>query len=68
MIYNKPRDYIFRVPNAPEKQSKKVKTKAKKDNNVTEVVVIKQKPKKQEIAKIASFFVTLSPYTTSIPS
>ena len=59
MIYNKPRDYIFRVPNAPEKQSKKVKTKAKKDNNVTEVVVIKQKPKKQEIAKIASFFVTL---------
>jgi len=49
------------VPNAtaPEKQSKKTKGKAKKDNNLTEIVVIKQKPKKQEIAKIAAFFVTL---------
>ncbi len=61
MIYNKPKDYIFRVPDPKktEKQSKKEKRKNKKDNIETPIVVIKQKPRKQEIIKIASFFVTL---------
>ena len=61
MIYNKPRDFIFRVsdPKKAEKQSKKEKHKNKKDNIEAQVVVIKQKPRKQEIIKIASFFVTL---------
>ncbi len=61
MIYNKPKDFIFRVPDPKktEKQSKKEKRKNKKENIETQVVIIKQKPRKQEIAKIASFFVTL---------
>ena len=61
MIYNKPKDFIFRVPDPKkaEKQSKKEKRKNKKDNIEPPIVVIKQKPRKQEIIKIASFFVTL---------
>ena len=61
MIYNKPRDFVFRVPDPKktEKQSKKEKRKNKKENIETPVVILKQKPRKQEIAKIASFFVTL---------
>lgn len=61
MIYNKPRDFIFRVPDPKktEKQSKKEKRKNKKDNIEPQVVIIKQKPRRQEIIKIASFFVTL---------
>ena len=31
----------------------------KKDSSITEIIVIKQKPKKQEVIKIASFFITL---------
>ncbi len=61
MIYNKPRDFIFRVPDPKktEKQSKKEKRKNKKDNIEPQVVIIKQKPRRHEIIKIASFFVTL---------
>lgn len=61
MIYNKPRDFIFRVPDPKktEKQSKKEKRKNKKDNIEPQVVIKKQKPRRQEIIKIASFFVTL---------
>ena len=58
MIYNKPRDFIFKAP-TPEKEKKPKKQKIKKEASVTEIIVIKQKPKKQEVLKIASFFVTL---------
>ena len=58
MIYNKPRDFVFRAP-APEKEKKQKKPKEKKESSVTEIIVIKQKPKRQEIIKIASFFITL---------
>lgn len=59
MIYNKPRDFVFKVPNAKPTEKKVKKEKNFKVNNVTEFVVAKQKPKKQELIKIASFFVTL---------
>lgn len=58
MIYNKPRDFIFKAP-APEKEKKQKKQKIKKESSITEIIVIKQKPKKQEVIKIASFFITL---------
>lgn len=58
MIYNKPRDFIFKAP-APEKEKKQKKQKVKKESSVTEIVVIKQKPKREEVIKIASFFITL---------
>lgn len=59
MIYNKPRDFIFKVPNtkAPEKKVKKEKTE--KVNTSPVFTVAKQKPRKQELIKIASFFITL---------
>jgi len=59
MIYNKPKDFIFRTPNSPEKEKVRKKKKSNKENSVTEIIVIKQKPKKQEVAKIAAFLVTL---------
>ena len=58
MIYNKPRDFVFKAP-APEKEKKQKKQKVKKESSITEVIVIKQKPKREEIIKIASFFITL---------
>jgi hypothetical protein len=58
MIYNKPRDFVFKAP-APEKEKKQKKQKPKKESSITEVIVIKQKPKREEIIKIASFFITL---------
>ncbi len=58
MIYNKPRDFVFKAP-APEKEKKPKKQKVKKESSITEVIVIKQKPKREEIIKIASFFITL---------
>ena len=58
MIYNKPRDFVFKVP-TPEKEKKQRKLKPKREKGVTEIIVIKQKPKKQEVIKIASFFITL---------
>jgi hypothetical protein len=58
MIYNKPRDFIFKTP-APEKEKKQKKQKLKKESSITEIIVIKQKPKRQEVIKIASFFITL---------
>ena len=58
MIYNKPRDFVFKAP-APEKEKKQKKQKLKKESSITEVIIIKQKPKREEIIKIASFFITL---------
>ena len=58
MIYNKPRDFVFKVP-TPEKEKKHRKLKPKREKSITEIIVIKQKPKKQEVIKIASFFITL---------
>ena len=58
MIYNKPRDFVFKAP-APEKEKKQKKQKPKKESSITEVIVVKQKPKREEIIKIASFFITL---------
>ena len=52
MIYNKPRDFIFKAP-APEKEKKQKKQKVKKESSVTEIIVIKQKPKREEVIKIA---------------
>ena len=60
MIYNKPRDFIFRTPAPPEQEKvKKKKKKLKATEKTTEIIIIKQKPKKQELIKIASFFITL---------
>ncbi len=59
MIYNKPRDFIFRVPNSPEKDKTRKNKKSSKANTTTEIIIIKQKPRKQEVIKIASFLVTL---------
>lgn len=58
MIYNKPRDFVFKAP-TPEKEKKHRKLKPKREKSITEIIVIKQKPKKQEVIKIASFFITL---------
>ena len=58
MIYNKPRDFVFKAP-APEKEKKQKKQKLKKESSITEVIIINQKPKREEIIKIASFFITL---------
>ena len=58
MIYNKPRDFVFKAP-TPEKQQKHKKQNHKSSKTKTEVIVIKQKPKREEVIKIASFFITL---------
>ncbi|MBQ4103488.1 MAG: hypothetical protein IJC90_03390 [Clostridia bacterium] len=58
MIYNKPRDFVFKAP-TPEKQPKHKKQNHKSSKTKTEVIVIKQKPKREEVIKIASFFITL---------
>lgn len=58
MIYNKPRDFVFKAP-TPEKQPKHKNQNHKSSKTKTEIIVIKQKPKREEVIKIASFFVTL---------
>ena len=55
MIYNKPRDFVFKAP-APEKEKKPKKQKVKKESSITEVIVIKQKPKREEIIKTTEGF------------
>ena len=59
MIYNKPRDFLFHTPANPEKEKARKKKKSLKEKNVTEIIIIKQKPRKQEVIKIATFFITL---------
>ncbi len=59
MIYNKPRDFIFKVPNAKPPEKKVKKEKPEKVNISSAFTVAKQKPRKQELIKIASFFITL---------
>jgi hypothetical protein len=59
MIYNKPRDFEFRVPNTQNQTKARKQKNPKKNQTVSEVIIIKQKPKKQEVIRIASFFITL---------
>lgn len=57
MIYNKPKDFDFHVSSQnPEKARKQ---KPIKEKRVTEVYIAKEKPKKNDVIKVASFFVTL---------
>lgn len=58
MIYNKPRDFVFKAP-TPEKQAKLKKQNHKSSKTKTDIIVLKQKPKREEVIKIASFFITL---------
>ncbi len=62
MIYNKPKDFDFRVANNSqnEKKRKQKQPKIKKiKTEYSEYKTVKIKPKKSEIIKVASFFIVL---------
>ncbi|MBR2876425.1 MAG: hypothetical protein IKC01_04745, partial [Clostridia bacterium] len=58
MIYNTPKEFLFRVPNT-QTNNKPRKKAPPKIKNLKEYKPVIQKTRKKHIAKAASFFVTL---------